>query len=100
FPLAGVWLKLPLTLIVLLYSASFNLFYLVSGIVLFRLKQYHFLLLLAFYLTACATETFYWSNNEVHQGICWMLLTFGFLFYAVENGKSNAFIVPAYIVLA
>ncbi|MBL7712452.1 MAG: hypothetical protein JNL13_08315 [Chitinophagaceae bacterium] len=100
FPLAGVWLKLPLSLIVFLYSISFNLFYFVSGMILFRLRQYNFLLLLAFYLTACATETFYWSNNEVHQGICWMLLTFGFLFYAVENGKSNALIIPVYTTLA
>lgn len=100
FPLAGVWLKLPLSLIVFLYSISFNLFYFVSGLVLYRLRQYHFLLLQAFYLTACATETFYWSNNEVHQGICWMLLAFGFLFYAVENGKRNALILPVYTILA
>lgn len=100
FPLTAVWLKLPLTFVVFLYSVSFNLFYLVSGWVLYRLRQYGFLLLLAFYLTACATETFYWSNNEVHQGICWMLLTFGFLFYAVENGKSNQFILPGYTILA
>jgi hypothetical protein len=100
FPLAGVWMKLSLTAILFLYSISFNLFYLVSGIVLFRMRQYLFLLLLAFYLTACVTETFYWSNNEVHQGICWMLLTFGFLFYAVQNGKSNTLVLPVYTLLA
>lgn len=89
FPLAGVWLKLPLKALLFIYSVSFNVFFLVSGLILYRLRQYGFVVLLGLYLTACATETFYWSNNEVHQGISWMLLAFGYLFHSIETGKSK-----------
>jgi hypothetical protein len=89
FPLVGVWLKLPLKTLLFIYSVSFNTFFLASGFMLYRWRQYGLVLLLGLYLTACATETFYWSNNEVHQGVCWMLLAFGYLFYCVENGRSR-----------
>ncbi|MBL7712453.1 MAG: hypothetical protein JNL13_08320 [Chitinophagaceae bacterium] len=89
FPLLGVWLKLPLKALLFVYSVSFNIFFLVTGLVLYRLRQYGFVVLLGLYLTACATETFYWSNNEVHQGISWMLLAFGYLFHSIETGKNK-----------
>ena len=100
FPLISSHAKLPLNIVIFLYSISFNLFFLFTALVLHRIRQYDFVLLLAFYFTACVTETFYWSNNEVHQGIAWMLLTFGFLFYAHEKNKKNLFILPLFTVLA
>lgn len=32
---------------------------------------------------------FYWSNNEVHQGICWALLGIGYYYYATQKGKLH-----------
>jgi hypothetical protein len=86
FPLAGTWLKLPLSGILLLYSASFNLFYLGVGLLLYRLRQYQWLILHTFYLTLIVSVNYFWTNNEVHQGIAWMFLFFGYVSYKNTSG--------------
>ncbi|RYD53501.1 MAG: hypothetical protein EOP52_05035 [Sphingobacteriales bacterium] len=95
-PLTGVWLGLPLKVLLALYSLSFNAFYLLAGILLYRWRQYDFLVLLALYFTITISVGFYWTNNEVHQGMTWLLLAFGWstsktsfrkaLFYPVAFG--------------
>jgi len=79
-PLMGACLHLPLKVILLLYSASFYVFYL--GIVLFliyRFKQYGLAILMAFYFTLFVSDVYFWPNNEVHQGIAWMFLFVGLI---------------------
>ncbi len=79
-PLLGGWLYLPLSLILLLYSAGFQLFYLTVGLLLlYRLRQPALAVLLVCYLTVFASDVFFWPNNEVHQGVAWMLLSLGLL---------------------
>lgn len=71
-------LGLPLKTVMMLYSASFNLFYLaVIAILIRRHHRPDLALVFALYLLLLTTETFYWPNNEVHQGIGWMMLLFG-----------------------
>lgn len=77
FPLLASKAGLPLKAVLFLYSISFNLFYLVAGLLLFRWRQYDFLFLLALYFTVSFSVGFYWTNNEVHQGMAWLLLAFG-----------------------
>ncbi len=93
FPLLATKAGLPLRTVLFLYSTSFNVFYLGAGIVLFRWRQYQFLFLLALYFTMSFSVGFYWTNNEVHQGMTWLLLAFGWtardeprrwLFYSVS----------------
>lgn len=79
-PLLGGWLHLPLSIILLLYSAGFQLFYLAVGLLLlYRLRQPALAVLLVCYLTVFASDVFFWPNNEVHQGVAWMLLSLGIL---------------------
>lgn len=66
----------------LAYSLSFNLFYLISGCLLFRMRQYALVILLACYHTLFVTDVYFWTNNEVHQGITWMCLAWGCWFAA------------------
>ena len=77
FPLLGERCHLPLQMLAVLYSASFNLFFLgVSLLMTYKYKRYDLTLLLTFYLTLFVSDTYYWTNNEVHQGITWLLLAF------------------------
>lgn len=79
-PLLGAWLHLPLSVLLLLYSASFQVLYLAVGLLLlYRLRQPALAVLLVCYLTVFASDVFFWPNNEVHQGVAWMLLSLGIL---------------------
>lgn len=81
-PLAGVYLHLPLKALLIAYSASFQLFYLiVAGLLVFRYRQRELALLLAFYFILFVSDEFFWPNNEVHQGITWMFLFLGLFRY-------------------
>ncbi len=98
FPFVGQKLGLPMAAILVLYSMSFNLFYLFAGMILYKLKAYHWVIILAFYQIGFATEAFFWTNNEVHQGICYLSLSAGIWYYAHSEIRSNAWLL--YILAA
>lgn len=81
FPYIGQKFNLPMSVILLLYSMSFNLLYLVSGLILYKLKAYHWVIMLAFYQIAFATDAFFWTNNEIHQSICYLALSAGIWYF-------------------
>jgi hypothetical protein len=61
----------------ILYSASFYLFYLsVAALLVYAFKNYRLALLYGLYLVLFVSDTFYWPNNEIHQGIGWLMLAF------------------------
>jgi hypothetical protein len=100
FPLVGSKLHLPLSWIVLLYSASFNLFYLtVAAILVLRLKEYSLAILMSFYFTLFVSDTYYWITNEIHQAIAWMFLFFGLTFYFLKKHTSLLISIPAFLIL-
>jgi len=89
-PLAGACFGCSLKTILLLYSLSFYLFYLSTFLILgLVLKQKSLALLLVVYLTLFVSDGYYWPNNEVHQGIAWMLLFIGLSRYRFQR-KHNA----------
>lgn len=81
FPWVASKAHLPLWLVLWLYSLSFTIFYFLTGWLLYRMRQYPLTILLAFYLSLYVSDTYFWTNNEVHQGVAWMLLDFGLLHY-------------------
>ena len=77
FPLIGSKIHIPFKLLLILYSASFYLFYLVVALLLvYKYRRYELAILLGLYFTVFVSETFFWPNNEVHQGITWLFLAF------------------------
>lgn len=70
-------LHFPIKWVALLYSISFNAFYGLVAWALYRLKKYELCLLLGVYFTAFVSDSFFWTNNEIHQGIAWLMLTWG-----------------------
>jgi hypothetical protein len=85
--LMGSWLGLSLKTILFLYTGSFLAFYTAVGVMLYRLKQYIWVVLLFLYQILIAGDTFYWSNNEVHQGLAWLLLFLGVHHHVVEHSR-------------
>ena len=92
-PLLGAKLSLPLVWLMVLYSAGFYLFYLTVCLLLVRMKQYGLVVLMGLYFTVLVSATYYWPNNEVHQGIAWLLLAIGFYFYWLGRGY-NIYLQP------
>jgi hypothetical protein len=87
FPLLGSKLHLPFTFLLILYSASFYLFFLAVALLLvYRYKNYALAILFGLYLTLFVSDTYFWPNNEVHQGIAWLMLAFAAnAFIATKN---------------
>jgi hypothetical protein len=85
----GGALGLPFKAIVVLYSLSFNLLYLSVALLLLRWKQTSLALLLTLYFLLFATATYYWTNNEVHQGVAWLFLYLGLAGYGESRGLRH-----------
>lgn len=101
FPLITSRLHLPLGAIVLLYSMSFNLFYLIIAFLLaYRFKEISMALLMGFYYVLFVSDTYFWTNNEVNQGIAWMFLFFGTLLWLDRRKASMALMFPVFTALA
>ena len=101
FPLLAAKLNLPLSWIVVVYSASFNLFYLgVAAILILKLKEYSLALLMSLYFTLFVSDTFYWPTNEIHQAIAWMFLLFGLTIYFFRKNTSRFISIPVLSALA
>jgi len=100
-PLIGLKLHLSLRAILLAYSVSFNLFYFIIILFLvYRYRQYGMAILMAFYYTLFVSDAYFWTNNEVHQGVAWMFLFFAVSFHKAANhqGKVSQFFI--FLILA
>ena len=86
-PLIATKLHLPLKAILLLYSTSFVFIFIIAALFLYRLRQTTLLILLGCYCTLFAGATWFWTNNEIHQGIAILLIAYGWLYYCADTQK-------------
>jgi hypothetical protein len=95
FPLLASKMHLSLQALLVLYSASFNIFYLaIAGLLVFYFKEYRLAILMGFYYTLMSSDSFYWCNNEVYQGIAWMFLFYtSFLKWGRQERRPVAMLV-------
>lgn len=99
-PLLGAKFHLPLKVIVIAYTVSFNVFYLaIISILIFRIRQYGLAILMSFFYLLYVTDTYYWTNNEVHQGIAWMFLSLGILQYGAIKKWNTGVLMLVFAVL-
>ena len=99
FPLICTFIKAPLTIILLVYSASFYIFFLVvawiSGHVL---DERPLCILFTLYLCLFVTDVYFWPNNEVHQSVGWMILFLSVYRYALKREwRIKTFVHPILI---
>lgn len=88
-PWLGQKFHWPLKTILIGYSVSFNAFYLIVSVLLYRMRQYSLVLLHAMYYLLLVTESYYWTNNEIHQAISWMFLAFA-VHVKTKNGEMGS----------
>lgn len=101
FPLLAGKAHVPLKDIILLYSISFNLFYLMAAaIILFRFKNIKLAVLMAFYYTLFVSDTYFWTNNELHQAVAWMFLLIGFIMDYKVRQYPFWLHIPIFIILS
>lgn len=77
FPWLGAKAGIPLAVLMLIYSISFTFFPLVVSVLTYRARRYQLVVLMGLYFSLFVSDTFFWTNNEVHQGVTWLFLAFG-----------------------
>ena len=99
-PLLAAYLRLPLKAIMILYSASFSLFYLaVASFITFRYRQYGLVVLMGLYYILFCSDAWYWTNNEVHQGVAWLILAFAVTNHMARASRPLYSSLPVFIIL-
>src|SRR6185369_12630014 len=94
-------LHLPIKAILIGYSVSFNLFYLsVASLLVYRYKQYALGILMALYYFLFVTDSYFWTNNEIHQAVGWMFLFFGVTLNMGNKNVKMPVLLPVFSVLA
>lgn len=90
FPLLTSKLGLPLKIVLILYSASFYIFFIsviyISGHIL---RQYKLAILFSLYLSLLVTDVFFWPNNEIHQAVGWMILFLSLYNWSEQKKKQD-----------
>ena len=95
FPLVAARLHLPLSGLMIIYSASFYLFFIAIMLLLvYKFRNNGLAVLFGLYLTLFVSDTFFWPNNEIHQGISWLLLAFALHFSLAKTSLVS--VIPVF----
>ncbi len=100
FPYVGMKLHLPVKSLLVLYSASFNIFYFAVAFILYRCRQYGLTILTALYYFLIISASWFWTNNEVHQAVGWMFLMYGITTYMGSRKVNIIFTTTVFAILA
>jgi len=89
FPLIASKLNLDLRLVMKVYSAAFVVVYAsVFFVMMFVVKSYQFSLVMLLHCTLMVTDTFFWIQSELPQGLAFLLLFFSFIIHKKEFASS------------
>lgn len=102
FPLIASKLGLSLTSIMMLYSVSFvMLHFLIFLICVLVFRSYKFGLAIVLFSTFMITDTFYWIQSELIQGLAIIVLYFSVLFFGqkTQNDSRNYWFFPVTVLL-
>lgn len=92
-PLMGIKLGLSLQTLAILYSVSFPVLYLSIFLIVVRvLHQPRLGLLLLAYNTVMVTDTFYWIQSELSQGVAFLILYVALIFHQDQNPEKQSHI--------
>jgi hypothetical protein len=97
-PLLLSKLHVPLSVLLIAYSLSFNIFYLVvTAQLVFRWRLYALSILMVCYYFLFVSAGFFWTNNEIHQAVAYIFLCIGASHHLRVRGSSA---IWQYIVFA
>ncbi len=99
-PYAMMRLHLSAKAIIKAYAFGFNLFYLLTGLLLvYKLRQFSIAILLATYFTLFVSSSYFWPNDEVHQAIAYVFLFLGSTLYMGQKKVGPILLLPVFIAL-
>lgn len=99
FPLFALKLGASLKTLMLVYSISFPLFTFVVGLLLYRWRQETILMGMASYFLLFYSDAYFWTNNEIHQGVVWFCLSWGVYNLAHQGKHPLVLYITASILL-
>lgn len=102
-PLLAIKLGLPLKLVLLSYSLSFTLLFLVFYWIIVRvLKNDYMGWVLVFLFTLIVYDAFYWATSEYQQGLAFLLVVFAFIlkYPKLDRLQQWGLLVPCTVALA
>lgn len=88
WPWLGVKMGFSVDSLMLIYSMSFPFLYMSIGVLLFRLKQYSWIILIGLYFVLFNTHSYFWTNNEIHQAFVLFCLGVGTVDYWIDKNVS------------
>jgi hypothetical protein len=88
WPWIGVKAGLSLNALMLLYSLSFPILFMTVAWILYMLRQYVYVIVLGLYFVMFYTDSFFWTNNEIHQAVALFCLGTGLYEYHVSLKRS------------
>mgnify|MGYP005839644511 CR=1 FL=1 len=91
WPWLGVKLGLSIDQLMLLYSASFPMLNFICAWILYKIKQYSWVVVLGFYQLIFNTESYFWTNNELHQAMALFCLGIG-MYHYFTNASRHKFL--------
>lgn len=90
FPLISSKLEWPLSMVMATYSVGFVVYYFAIFFIITKvLKSYKFGLAMILLSTLMVTDTFYWIQSELQQGLAFLLLYFALLYSENANEWFN-----------
>ena len=93
FPIIGSKMGAPLTTITIAYSMSFVLLpFLSFTIILFILKNMRVAAMYLIYLLLMTTDTFYWIQSEMPQGVAFLFILIGMLDNMASQNVKYSFV--------
>jgi len=100
-PYLGQKFHLPLKVILLSYSISFNLFFLlVAALITWRYKQYKLVVLMAFFYLLLVSDSYFLENDELQQGVAWLFWLYAVILHQKQPLSNFLVFSASFIVLA
>lgn len=99
-PYFGEKLGVPIGVIIKAYAFSFNFFYFIVILIVYRCRQYALAVIMPMYYVLIVSDTWYWTNNEIHQAIAWMFVLFSVVMLIGEKKSPWFLVLPVFLALA
>lgn len=102
-PLLAIKMGLPLKVVLLFYSISFPLLFLLFYWIIVRVLKNEFMgWVLVFLFTLMVYDAFYWATSEYQQGLAFLLVVFAFVlkYPMLDDWRQWVLLVPFTIALA
>ena len=102
-PLLAIKLGLPLKVVLLFYSLSFTLLFLIFYWIIVRVLRNDYMgWVLVFLFTLMVYDAFYWATSEYQQGLAFLLVVFAFVlrYPKLDSWQQWVLLVPFTVALA